>query len=84
MKHFLVVYNRGEGRIIHRKAYRSAPEALRDRFMAEREYQGQEDVEVVVLGGESWSAIERTHSRYFNRVQDLAQAGLERLPAAGS
>ena len=82
MKHFLVVYNRGEGRIIRRRAYRTAPEALHARFTAEREYQDQRDVEVVVLGGESWSAVERTHSRYFSRVQDLAQAGLERLLAS--
>ena len=84
MKHFLVIYNRGEGRVLRRKAFRSGPEALRARFTAEREFQGQQDVEVVVLGGESWQAVERTHSRYFNNVQDLAQAGLNRMPATGS
>ena len=84
MKHFLVIYNRPEGRVVRSRAYRSAPEALRARFTAEREFQGQRDIEVVVLGGESWPAVRRTHSRYFKRVQELAQAGLDRMPLASS
>lgn len=83
MKHFLLIYDRGEGRVLRRKAFRNSPEALRARFSAEREFRGQQEVEVVVLGGESWKAIERTHSRYFNGVQDLAQAGLNRMPVVG-
>jgi len=38
----------------------------------------------VVLGGESWQAVELTHSRYFKRVQDLAKVGLDRLSIATS
>lgn len=84
MKHFLVIYSRSEGRVVHRHVFPSAPEALKARFLAEREYRDQPEVEIVVLGGESWRAVERTHSRYFNRVQDLAKAGLERLSVASS
>lgn len=82
MKHFLVVYSRREGRIVRRHMYRDAAEALEARFAAEREYQAQPDIEVVVLGGESWPSVQRTHSRYFCPVQDLARAGLERLAVA--
>lgn len=84
MKHFLVIYNRSEGRIVRRRAYRGAPDALRARFSAEREFKGQPDIEVVVLGGESWRSVQRTHARYFNRVQDLAKVGLDRLSVASS
>ena len=84
MRHFLVVYNRHEGRIVRRRAYRGAADALDARFAAEREFKGQPDIEVVVLGGESWQSVERTHSRYFSRVQDLAKVGLERLAVASS
>jgi hypothetical protein len=84
MRHFLLVYNRREGRVLRRKAYRGATGALEARFAAEREFKGQSDIEIVVLGGESWQAVERTHSRYFSPVQDLAKVGLERLAVASS
>jgi hypothetical protein len=84
MKHYLLVYSRREGRILRRRAYRGASDALEARFDAEREYKGQPDIEVVVLGGESWASVKRTHSRYFSRVQDLAKTGLERLTVASS
>jgi hypothetical protein len=84
MRHFLVIYNRREGRIVRKHAYRSASDALQARFAAEREFREQPDIEVVVLGGESWRAVQRTHSRYFKRVQDLARVGLERLATASS
>jgi hypothetical protein len=82
MRHFLVVYNRREGRILRRRAYWNAADALAARFAEEREYSGQTDIEVVVLGGRSWEAVQRTHSRYFRRVQDLAKAGLNRVALA--
>jgi hypothetical protein len=82
MKHFLVVYDRPGGRILRRKAYRGAADALKARFEAEREFKAQPEVEVVVLGGASWTSVERTHSRYFRPVQDLARTGLERLDVA--
>jgi hypothetical protein len=34
---------------------------------------------VVVLGADSWEALQHTHARYFNSVQELARAALERL-----
>jgi len=84
MQHFLVVYNRRKGQIVRRGAYPNAPAALQARFAAEREFTDQHDIEVVVLGGESWQAVERTHSRYFSDVQDLARTGLERLETTSS
>ena len=53
--------------------------ALSARFEAEREFRDQPDVEVVVLGADSWDALKHTHARYFSSVQELARAALERL-----
>jgi len=84
MKHFLVIYNRRSGAIERREEYDVTADALEARFAAERDHHGQRNIEVVVLGGESWEAVQRTHSRYFSRVQDLARIGLERMAPASS
>lgn len=77
--HYLVIYNRREGQIIRHRQYLSADPALSARFEAEREFRSDPDVEVVVLGAESWDALQRTHSRYFKGVRELAESALERL-----
>jgi hypothetical protein len=82
LKHFLVVYNRRTGRIERSQEYDVTADALEARFASERDHHGQPDIEIVVLGGESWAALQRTHSRYFSRVQDLAKTGLERIAFA--
>lgn len=76
MKHFLVVYNRREGHIVRHHGYHGSSSALAARFEAEREFRGQPDIEVVVLGAESWEALPRTHARYFKDVPELAEAAL--------
>jgi hypothetical protein len=81
MKHFLVVYDRREGRLMRLTDYRSADSALSARFAAERKFRDQPDVEVVVLGAESREALNRTHSRYFKDVRELAQEALDKVSA---
>ena len=82
MHHYLVIYNRREGQIIRYKGYGGAKPALKARFEAEREFSGQPDIEIVVLGGENWDSLSRTHSRYFKGVQELAAAALARAADA--
>ena len=81
MKHYLVVYNRREGRIIRRGDYPRVDNALQARFAAEREFREDPDIEVVVLGAESWEALRHTHARYFQDVQQLAEDALTRVAA---
>jgi len=78
MQHYLVIYNRREGRIVRHRRFRTPGPALAARFEAEREFREEPDVEVVVLGADSWRSLERTHSRYFKPAQELAKAALER------
>jgi hypothetical protein len=81
VKHFLVVYDRRQGHIVRHRGYRAPSSALAARFDAEREFKGQSDIEVVVLGAESWDDLPRTHARYFKGVQELAEAALGRVDA---
>ncbi len=76
--HYLVIYNRRAGEIIRHRRFHAADTALAARFEAEREFREEPDVEIVVLGANSWDALQQTHSRYFKGVQELAGAALER------
>ena len=71
---FLVVFERSVGRVIQMDQFGDKREALRGRFTAERRYQDQPDVEVVVLNADSEESLRRTHARYFESVSDMATA----------
>ncbi|HSC46855.1 MAG TPA: hypothetical protein VLG68_02070 [Gammaproteobacteria bacterium] len=79
MQHYLLIYNRHEGRIIRQLEFTDATRALAARFAAEREFREAADIEIVVLGAESLAALGQTHARYFKSVQQLAEDALERL-----
>ncbi len=70
MGHFLIVYDRGSGRLIRQEAHPSAEDAMRARFVAEAEYEGQPDIEIVAVDAASEDELRRTHGRYFmDRLQ---------------
>jgi len=73
MAHFLLVYDRSEGRLLHEERYESHVDALRARFVVEAEHEsGSGDIEVVVLGAGSREDLLRTHARYFRSLEELA------------
>jgi len=76
MKHYLLVYNRRQSRIVKWQEFDNRVEAPRGRLGAERDFRGMPDIEVVVLGGRSWESLGRTHARYFKSVQELAATAL--------
>jgi hypothetical protein len=78
VRQYLLIYNRRAGKIIRHRRYQSTNTALAARFEAEREFREEPDVEIVVLGADSWEALKETHARYFRPVQELAGAALER------
>jgi acetolactate synthase regulatory subunit len=78
MRQYLLIYNRRVGKIIRHRRFQTTSRALTARFDAEREFREEPDVEIVVLGADSWNALRQTHSRYFQPVQELAGAALER------
>ena len=82
MRQYLVIYNRRAGTIVRHHRFQAPNTALAARFKAEREFREDPDIEVVVLGADSWDALKQTHSRYFKPVQELAEAALARESSA--
>jgi hypothetical protein len=72
MNHYLVVFDRSKALVLRHKRYSDRNEALEARFAAEREHRDEPDIEVVVLGAQSWEALKRTHGRYFKGFDQLA------------
>jgi len=77
MKHYLVVFNRSRGAVVRHQYYPGRVEAMKARFAAEREFRDDPDIEVVVLGGSSWAAVQNTHARYFKPLDQLTTATRE-------
>jgi hypothetical protein len=74
MRNFLVVYNRRTGeRTVEEFPEGCGREAIRHRFMAEREHNGDTDIEVVVLSSNSREELEKTHSRYFRSAREILE-----------
>lgn len=75
MSQFLVVYDRAAGDIIELTEWSDADRemALDSRFELERKYSDRPEIEVVVLGAQSRTDLERTHGRYFKTVAQLAE-----------
>ena len=76
LRHYLLIYDRNVGKIIRHQEYDEAHSALDARFDAERKYSGRSEIEVVVLGAESWESLSQTHARYFKNMQELAKTAL--------
>lgn len=72
MQHFLLVYDRRAGEIVHEELFGDVKDALAERFRMERLHRTNPDIEVVVLSAESRDALERTHARYFRTLSELA------------
>lgn len=48
-------------------------EAIRERFIQERLYRGDPDIEVIVLGSSSREELMKTHSRYFRSAGEILE-----------
>lgn len=80
-RHFLVVFDRAEGRLLRLDEYMDREAALKERFASERLHRQAPTVEVVVLTAASEDALRRSHSRYFQDVQQIARNGLRQVKA---
>jgi len=78
VNYYLIVYDRHKGEILERADY---PEKDRDRAFADRlrkmlDRRGQDDVEVVLFGADSFDDLKKTHSRYFQSSEEIL-AGID-------
>lgn len=60
MRQYLLIYNRRAGKIIRHRRFPTPNTALAARFEAEREFREEPDIEIVVLGANSWDALRHT------------------------
>ncbi|MEX0868215.1 MAG: hypothetical protein WD011_00950 [Nitriliruptoraceae bacterium] len=64
--HFLVVFDHDRRQLVGEiRTFLQAPEAIEAYSAAEREYEGQPRIEVVLLGSDSIETLQRTHPNYF-------------------
>lgn len=78
MAHFLLIYDRKAGKLLHKEEFASDAAALQARFAAEAEYGLDENIEIVAISAASEEQLKKSHGRYFLTSEELAQ----RLAAA--
>jgi hypothetical protein len=66
LKHFLLVYDLAAQCLIEQQEFSDGGEAASAYSALEREYQGREDLEIVLVGADSIETIKRTHAHYFD------------------
>jgi hypothetical protein len=73
MRNFLVIFNRRTGaNSVQEFPVGCGREAVRQRFILERQYRDDPDIEVAVLGSGSREELEKTHSLYFRSASSPA------------
>jgi hypothetical protein len=82
MKHFLLVFDRSEGRLLSLVEHAKRADALQARFDTEKQHRQDPSIEVVVLTAASEDALRRTHARYFEDVREMASGGLRHVADA--
>jgi hypothetical protein len=66
LRHFLLVFDHRAGRLARPpKEYDDAAEAVAAYASTERAYEGQKDMEIVLIGSDSLETVKRTHGNYF-------------------
>ena len=66
IQHFLVIYDIDHGRAEVEPFGLDYQRAVQAYAEAEREHSDEENIEIVLLGSDSYETLERTHSSYFD------------------
>lgn len=66
IQHFLLVFDHGAGHLIHTEEFGDAEQALTAYAFTESEYGDRKDIEVVLIGSDSFETVKRTHANYFD------------------
>ncbi|MFZ0664225.1 MAG: hypothetical protein WAM97_00605 [Acidimicrobiales bacterium] len=75
MQHFLLIYDHQEHRLRDSRQFASDEclEATKAYEEAEAQHQGDENIEIVLIGADSIDIIKRTHGHYFDGTDRLAK-----------
>jgi hypothetical protein len=75
MKYFLLVYDRRRSKIVERHEYPLGrrDDALAARSALVRQHRENLDLEIVLLGANSFDDLKKTHGRYFKTINQLVK-----------
>ncbi len=75
LKHFLLVFNHREGRLVKMTEFGGdAKAAMAEYSRLEREHLGKSDeIEIVLIGSDSMETVRVTHANYFNGTAAVSQ-----------
>jgi hypothetical protein len=74
IQHFLLVFDHGVGRLIHTREFGEDAEAALVAYAStEVEYGDRKNIEVVLLGSDSFETVKRTHANYFDRSAPVSK-----------
>lgn len=81
IRYFLIIYDRHRGQLLDEpREFQDETIASEAYASAEKEYNGDRNIEVVLVGADSIETVRQTHSNYFDgQPGDFSQA-LERSP----
>ena len=74
MKYFFLEYDRPKGKLLLLTEYDDYESAAAYRLGREIDQRGNRDLELVVLGAEHRTDLEKTHARYFQNMAELSAA----------
>lgn len=67
IKHFLLVFDHHEGRLIEMREFGTDAETAVAAYSAmERKYQDDRMMEIVLIGSDSYQTVQLTHANYFD------------------
>lgn len=68
LRHFLLVFDRRKGRLVQDPVEFDDPvRAVAAYAKTERAYEGQKEMDIVLIGSDSLETVKRTHGNYFSR-----------------
>lgn len=74
INHFLLVFDHCAGRLIEQVDFGlDGPRAVREYSAKEGEYDGNKDVEIVLVGSDSIETVRMTHANYFDHSIALSK-----------
>ena len=77
LKHYLLVFDHRLGKLTRCEEFADATKAVEAYSATEREHEGENYLEIVLIGSDSLETVRRTHSNYFDStVQSPYLAGL--------
>lgn len=74
IRHFLVIFDHSADVLIDVKHFgRDSDAALAAYAATEREYQDRRNVEIVLIGSDSFETVQKTHANYFGALPGASE-----------